>query len=87
MTYDPCRRCDGRGTLSIRLGKPDPARDLHMRYDGVWCVYPTVDCGVCLGSGFVKPRVERTYADGMFAVHSTKAEQLSFDDIFDKMGL
>jgi len=46
-----CRRCDGEGTLSIRLGKPDPSRNTHSAYKGLWCVYPKVECRQCLGFG------------------------------------
>jgi hypothetical protein len=46
-----CRRCGGSGKLSIKLGKPDPQRDTHAPYTGVWCVYPPVTCAVCHGSG------------------------------------
>ena len=46
-----CRRCDGEGTLTIKLGTPDPSRDTHARYEGEWITYPTVDCSVCLGFG------------------------------------
>lgn len=46
-----CRRCGGSGELSIKLGKPDPESDTHATYTGVWCVYPTLRCIVCYGSG------------------------------------
>ena len=46
-----CRRCEGGGQLTIRLGQPDPDRDTHLSYRGVWCVYPPRTCGVCHGTG------------------------------------
>ena len=86
--YESCGRCSGEGTLGVRLGRPDPERDTHVAYTGPWCLYPTVDCPACLGSGWRKVRVERTFADGEFHVHSSRdLSQMSFDDIFDKMQL
>ena len=51
-----CRRCDGEGKLSIKLGTPDPHRDTHSRYDGEWIVYPTHDCPVCDATGAEKDK-------------------------------
>ena len=44
-----CRRCEGTGTLTIRLGKP--GHDRHAAYKGLWCVFPSHSCGVCRGTG------------------------------------
>ena len=46
-----CRRCDGAGTLSIKLGAPDPKRDTHAPYKGAWYTFPPVRCPVCRGTG------------------------------------
>jgi hypothetical protein len=44
-----CRLCVGKGELFPKHGKP--GSDRHATYMGVWCVYPTVECPVCLGFG------------------------------------
>jgi hypothetical protein len=44
-----CRRCEGEGVLTIRLGKP--GSDRHAAYKGVWCVYPPRICAHCHGTG------------------------------------
>ena len=85
--YERCGRCSGEGSLAIRLGKPNPERDTHSVYEGPWCLYPTHDCPACLGSGWRRVRIERTFRDGGFYVHSTMADQMSFNEIFDKMNL
>ena len=54
-----CRRCDGEGELTIRLGKPDPSRNNHAAYTGVWCVYPAVECEVCLGFGNERDKINK----------------------------
>jgi hypothetical protein len=46
-----CRRCEGSGKLRIRRGKPDPNRDTHETYDGLWCLTIVDPCPVCYGSG------------------------------------
>ena len=64
-----CRRCQGRGVLTPRLGKPGfetrvqgvkvEQREGWSRWEGggyriymgVMCVYPTLDCPICLGFG------------------------------------
>jgi hypothetical protein len=54
-----CRRCNGSGELSSKLGKPDPKRDTHAPYNGPWCVYPSRLCPVCYGTGVVRDRENR----------------------------
>ena len=36
--------------LVVRTGKPDPLRDTHKPYTGLWC-YSRGRCAVCYGSG------------------------------------
>lgn len=45
-----CRRCGGSGELVIKTGKPDPTRDTHAPYTGMWC-YSKNRCAVCFGAG------------------------------------
>ena len=45
-----CRRCNGKGLLVIKTGKPDSARNTHEPYRGVWCI-SKVRCYVCYGAG------------------------------------
>jgi len=52
-----CRRCGGKGELSIRLGPPDPSRDTHAVYKGEWITYPTVECPICLGFGNERDKI------------------------------
>jgi len=81
-TYEKCGRCEGKGRLSIRLGRPDPDRDNHATYTGVWCIYPETGCDVCLGTGWRKIRQyppERTVA-------IVGGEEMSMDDIIKMVG-
>jgi len=45
-----CRRCGGSGELVVKTGKPDPSRDTHTPYAGVWCISES-RCPVCHGYG------------------------------------
>lgn len=45
-----CGRCNGKGTLDIKLGVPDPKRDTHAPYRGPWATFNRL-CPVCRGSG------------------------------------
>jgi len=45
-----CRRCGGSGKLVVKTGKPDPSRDYHTPYTGLWC-YSKGQCPVCYGGG------------------------------------
>ena len=45
-----CRRCGGSGKLVVKTGKPDPSRDTHEPYTGLWC-YSRKRCPVCYGGG------------------------------------
>ena len=82
--YETCRRCNGKGTITIRLGEP---ADTHASYvDVEWGEANTFDCSVCLGVGRVRIR-QSLPIYGEFHVHSEKASQMSFEEIFDAMRL
>ena len=83
--YETCGRCNGRGSYTVGLGPPGtephtPAADVDFTRHGPFT------CGVCLGTGFRKPPRDRPN-QLFFAVHSSKADQMSFDEIFDAMKL
>lgn len=85
-TYEPCGRCEGRGTYTTTLGAP--GQDTHLPWGEVEgkTTFGPFTCGACLGTGWRKPPKEYPEPP-TFAVHSSKAEQMSFDDIFDAMKL
>lgn len=53
-------RCQGSGEVVTLLGKPDPDRNTHAAYEGIWCVYPTRRCPVCGGKGKRNARPNRS---------------------------
>jgi len=86
--YEPCGRCGGQGSYTTTLGAPGQDH----RETGGWAsvtgktTYGPFTCGVCLGTGWRKP--PRDLPNQLFfAVHSTKADQMSFNEIFDAMKL
>lgn len=83
--YVECGRCQGTGEVTIRLGQP--GTEPHTPYSQVkWQKPHTYSCMVCLGAG--RRRVRKPYtADGAFYVSSSKADNMSFEEIFDAMGL
>ena len=64
-----CRRCGGEGTLTIKLGKPDPKRDTHASYGGMWCVYPPRTCGHCHGKGQERDKPPPAPYQGAIKIH------------------
>ena len=83
--YEVCGRCNGEGTYTVGLGPP--GTDTHTPAGQVpFTRFGPYTCGACLGTGFRKPYRERP-DQLFFAVHSSKADQMSFDQIFDAMKL
>ena len=85
--YDPCERCNGEGSYTTALGAP--GTEPHTSWGSVEgkTVFGPYTCGVCLGTGFRKPRRDPQPQQGKLFVHSSRASQMSFDDIFDAMKL
>ena len=83
--YERCGRCRGKGSYTVGLGPP--GTDTHTPAGQInFTDFGPFPCGACLGTGFRKPRKEYPEPP-TFAVHSTKADQMSFDSIFDVMKL
>ncbi len=53
---EPCGRCNGVGTLTIRLGKPGQDRRVTPPSEIEWNDPVTVRCYVCLGMKVEQPK-------------------------------
>jgi len=86
--YEPCGRCRGEGSYTTTLGAP--GTEPHTPWGEVEgkTTFGPFTCGVCLGTGYRKPKGDRVPQQySLFAIHTTKAEQMSFDEIFEAMKL
>lgn len=85
---EPCRRCGGAGEFMVRLGLPGQDPRLVGGHANIEWDEPTGphQCGVCLGTGWVKEKTSHQPA-GAFHAHYTPADTMSMEEIFDAMSL